>query len=221
MPFDAFDCMCLDLIEPVVNTVELIDSKVIKATFEIEHIDVSIAVIELYTDFDTISIDGSYAECDVVATESSHTGEVVFDELVQVNSEFDIATGIAEMHTIFNPLLELPVVPDAPYNSELVEIIFPVSYTNASIDGCFDSDAYILDDLLNDSDFSCDSSAQWDDSIVHINFDLDVVDDILSSGTDIEEVAYTEGTKVTLWRSLTHSHIEGNVPLKYGGGKVV
>ncbi|KOM47132.1 hypothetical protein LR48_Vigan07g083600 [Vigna angularis] len=198
MPFDAFDCICLDLIEPVVNTAELIDSKVIKATFEIEHIDVSIAVKELYTDFDTISIDGSCAECDVVATESSHTSEVVFDELVQVNSEFDIATGIAEMHTVSNILHALPDFPDTSKHFKLLDTIFVVHHTNTPTDGCSDLNAYALDDLLNDYALTSDNYAKFDDLIVHIHLDLDVADDTFSAGTDLEEAVYTEEKKEVL-----------------------
>ncbi|WVZ22802.1 hypothetical protein V8G54_001346 [Vigna mungo] len=165
IPFDAIDCICIDPIEPVANSVELTDSMALKAAFEIEHIDVSIVVTELYTDFDTISIDGSCSECDIVATESSHTGEVVLEELVQVESDFNLAIGLSEMCPAINHLHALPDVHNFT--------IFVVHHIKTPTDGCSELKAVFSDDMINDllSDDNIIAHAYID---THANFELDV-----------------------------------------------
>ncbi|WVZ22270.1 hypothetical protein V8G54_000814 [Vigna mungo] len=275
IPFDAIDCICIDPIEPVVNSVELIDSKALKAAFEIEHIDVSIVVTELYIDFDTISIDGSCSECDIVATESSHTGEVVLEELVQVESDFNLAIGLSEMCPAINHLHALPNVSDTSEHSKLLDTIFAVHHIKTPTDGCSELKAAFSDDMINDllSDDNIIAHAYID---THANFELDVgaaeFSEKEAAGTEANLVEAGDGLNETqgpwnvqyqqqlheepwllqkgVWKahkklptfdgeltmirqrahgetpktissflSLTHSHIEGNVSLKCGGGK--
>ncbi|WVZ08112.1 hypothetical protein V8G54_021458 [Vigna mungo] len=88
------------------------------------------------------------------------------------------------------------------------KFIFVVNCINASTDGCSDFNTLtsdeLHDDLMDDSNFTLENSSQFDDSIVHINFDLDdaadksaKIDDTLIADSDLKEVAYA-GTE-ELW----------------------
>ncbi|KOM25836.1 hypothetical protein LR48_Vigan197s000500 [Vigna angularis] len=59
-------------------------------------------------------------------------------------------------------------------------------------------DTYILNDLLDNSAFTLESSAKFDDSPMHFDFDLDVAAYTIIADTDIKAVAHIEGKKEVL-----------------------
>ncbi|KOM56711.1 hypothetical protein LR48_Vigan10g260300 [Vigna angularis] len=181
--FNAFDLVKVEPIKPAIDTAILMPAHthILDSVFHVEQIDIPDAVYDVCTEPDH-SFDDNFVQC-ADSIDSVIVAEDNFYESIQVYSNLETPTATSEF----------PMPFDA-FDCMCLDLIEPVSMA-----GALPTHTLRAMCLLS---VGVGSSAQWDDSIVHINFDLDVVDDILSSGTDIEEVAYTEGTKVTLWRGF-------------------
>ncbi|WVZ13203.1 hypothetical protein V8G54_017733 [Vigna mungo] len=194
MDFNAFDLFKVEPIEPVLDPIPVMHSHSLDSAFDIEHVDISIVASDLWTDFDTVSIDDSLSTCGDATSEFVYTGEVVFDEPVQVDFDFNPTTSLFEIRFAFNILHALPVIPADSIHSKLLEDIFVVNQLNAPAYECSDFNEVISDDLfdnmLGDFDFNLDKVALFDDSPMYSEFGLAV--DTLVADTNFKGNAETK-----------------------------
>ncbi|XP_022638532.1 uncharacterized protein LOC106765888 [Vigna radiata var. radiata] len=147
-----------------------------------------------------------------VCTELNHS----LDDNI-VCSYLEIPVALSEFPALFNALDYLCIDP-----------IEHVDDTGALIDSKASKAAFEIGHLHTPAeciDITVNKAATFDDPLMNVNFEFSEC----SAELNEEEAAHTEGMKEVLvelvgkeelW-SLTHSHIEGNVPLKCGSGKIL
>ncbi|WVZ25785.1 hypothetical protein V8G54_004329, partial [Vigna mungo] len=178
---NVFDLLNTEFIELVLNIDNLmhVHAAICDSAFEIEHIDISLGVSDSCHDFDIVSFEDNFSEYVDTLTKFLGIGEVVFDETVQLESDFNLTIGLSEMCPAINHLHALPVVPDTFEHSKLLDKIFVVQHIKTPTDGCSKLNVGLSDDLfedfLSDYDVNLDKAGLFDVSLVQLDFALDFI----------------------------------------------
>ncbi|XP_022640087.1 uncharacterized protein LOC111242102 [Vigna radiata var. radiata] len=164
-----------------------IHTHILDSIFAVKYMDILDVVNDVCTNLDSIF----YDSVDDESAESVEIGEVIFEKLVQVGSKLKLPIYLAEVQSGFSiteslltepvkPLLDISAV--MPSHSEILDAIFVVDQIEMHDSSYSDFNALIsdkmLDDMMDDSDFSLNEAALFDSSLMNIDFDFFVLADM-------------------------------------------
>ncbi|KOM28727.1 hypothetical protein LR48_Vigan567s000200 [Vigna angularis] len=191
--FNALDLFKVEPIEPTLDYVPVMPAHthILDSAFSIENIDMPYAVSELCTGFDIIPVDDSFTVGVHLAADLIDASEVIFEEPVQVESDFNPSTGIAEMHTRFHVLHALPDVPDTSKHFKLLDEISVVHNVKIPTDRCSEFKSLFSDNLFENLLNDCNVNTQV---MMETHADFEFSDGIAELNK--EEAAETKATLV-------------------------